>query len=496
MNNKYGIYSKILEESAAVRERHGCCGGSLSMQCTALLNTSYIGPFFNGAIAQWARPGGDTQIAEHRAAHFLFSNNVNGMSHGMRRRNCTTEHSIDIHSMAGPANIAGLRKRDARVLARLTSAVPQRVCIDVLNYRGNGPEDARVLPLSPSRAAFIYVDYAPATDSFIPASGYHRRMHVRVLDLSNKAVQLGPVLRLEPASAEISNLSTIEKNWVPFALPDAAATDEFYVHQWLDDGHGRSVAFRVDLRTGLLLERHVSVARGGGGALRRAMRAAATYADVSGGTPALALNATTMLAVGHTMTWTCNRPDIRAKGSLARTRCMQRNRWRSYSMFAYMFAAKPPFALLATSREFRISRRSGARRLASSLIATASHHATSHGPSHASAATSAATSTSPSVRPAAKTSGDAAASTGDAGQTGGDASLPELPEGLLPSPAPVRLVRTRLTGAEGKAQFPIGLMWLGKRCVVLSWGHDDRETFVTTFPLDVLLGSRMAWRAL
>ena len=74
------------------------------------------------------------------------------------------------------------------------------------------------------------------------------------------------------------------------------------------------------------------------------------------------------------------------------------------------------------------------------------------------------------------------------------------------SPAPVRAVHEKLRGAAGKAQFPVGLVWgpssspeavgLGAACALLSWGHDDRETYVSALPLKVLLGEAMAWRML
>ena len=63
----------------------------------------------------------------------------------------------------------------------------------------------------------------------------------------------------------------------------------------------------------------------------------------------------------------------------------------------------------------------------------------------------------------------------------------------------------KLRGAEGKIQFPIGLMWTmpenpetgrARRCVTLSWGHDDRESFVSVVPLDALLGAGLRWVAL
>ena len=124
-------------------------------------------------------------------------------------------------------------------------------------------------------------------------------------------------------------------------------------------------------------------------------------------------------------------------------------------MFAYTFSATPPYQLLSVSREFRL-------RLPSPSTATSTS-------TTASAATQAAI-------------------------------LADEPAILRPPP-PVRAVHIKLRGVEGKPQFPIGLSWASgggggsaspSSCVVLSWGHDDAETYVSTLPLGKLLGGGMA----
>jgi len=171
-------------------------------------------------------------------------------------------------------------------------------------------------------------------------------------------------------------------------------------------------------------------------------------------------------------------------------------------MFAYTFSAAPPFGVLATSREFRIQLPTARRLQAANQAA----------------------------RP--------------------KASLNMPPDGLLLPPTPVRAVHEVLRGIEGKPQFPVGIMWSSDtmttsggegaggggadgggtrgpdtsgarvetsstqhaathatkqgepigtltdgdgQCVLLSWGHNDRETYSTTLPLRLLFGSAMEW---
>ena len=84
--------------------------------------------------------------------------------------------------------------------------------------------------------------------------------------------------------------------------------------------------------------------------------------------------------------------------------------------------------------------------------------------------------------------------------------MADVDDAFLWPPPSVGAVHLKLRGAEGKAQFPVGLVWgpssspeavgLGAACALLSWGHDDRETYVSALPLKVLLGEAMAWRML
>ena len=219
---------------------------------------------------------------------------------------------------------------------------------------------------------------------------------------------------------------------------------------------------------------------------------AAPHATVSGGTPALRLNSTHFLAVGHTMTWTCNTADVRAKGKAARARCMARHRWRAYAMFAYTFDARPPFQLRSVSREFRLRLPDGQQQ-----------------------------------QPRAQGGGGrgfAQAGMKDA------AGMADVDASFLWPPPTVRAIHLKLRGIEGKPQFPVGLSWAppsmppsrgvgglvgGQEeragpssaaaasaaasavararpsCVLLSWGHDDAETYVSTIPLDTILAPRM-----
>ena len=161
--------------------------------CSTSIRTSYLGPYFNGALALV----GNT---------LLFAHNGGGPSPDARSRNCTTEHRIEVRRL--PA-CSTKRVAAPRRVATLTSATPRRICEDRLNFRGNGPEDARVMPLDERRAMLLYVDYVAAAG--LPAAGYHRRIHARILDVVRGTETLGPVRELQPLSST-HNLSNIEKN--------------------------------------------------------------------------------------------------------------------------------------------------------------------------------------------------------------------------------------------------------------------------------------------
>ena len=239
---------------------------SCSVGCASSVSTGYLGRMFNGALLS----GG---------AGSFFTSNADGKSPSSRARNCSSEHRVEVREHRCTR---GLRSRAATpLLATITSALPQRTCMDMLNYRGNGPEDARVLPLPTAataaaaaghhshsqRALLLFVDYVERTEPIIELiraqqPPHKRGMHIRILSVAATAplsASLGPLLRVTPSSAAVVNLSSIEKNWCPFALSTADAPHAgIYVQQWLDNGRGLSVTLRLDETTGVLLERYES----------------------------------------------------------------------------------------------------------------------------------------------------------------------------------------------------------------------------------------------
>jgi hypothetical protein len=173
---------------------------------------------------------------------------------------------------------------------------------------------------------------------------------------------------------------------------------------------------------------------------------------------------------------------------------MRRYRWRSYAMFAYTFDAAPPFGLRSVSREFRL-RLPGAAGGAAAAAAAAGGSVTTAA-SGASSSSEAVGAQLPQVRSPLFT------------------TLASVDTSLLTPPPPARALHTKIRGVSGKAQFPIGLSWVGtaprrgrgaapavgagrpsapssspapQGCVLLSWGHDDAETYVSSIPLDRLL---------
>ena len=550
-----------------------------SLSCGPNISTAYLSRSMNGAVAFVATAG--------QELHF-FTSNVDGRTTEARNRNCTSEHRIEVREHQCAAASGGLQLFSATnpLLASITSALPHRRCIDLLNYRGNGPEDARVLPLVEETSAVVamehqalllYVDYAKRAGGSSETIGHmepqhDRRMHYRILKLmptprvhaaSGSAAQatwralLSPVRCIEPASPDITNLTTIEKNWAPFSVAEGPHKG-VYVQHWLDNGFGITITLRLDVRTGLLMQRYedrITPSLTGGqvlgsfgarsqrlaqisdqlalvsGQLARVSRqlskmgtatnqgrknppqtaqepwlpagtigrrlskrsqltpaavldtsaganpgtasraaahpslilqhamGAASHATISGGTPALRLNSSHFLAIGHTMTWTCNQAEVRAKGKAARAKCMKRNRWRAYAMFAYTFSAVPNFGLRSVSREFRM-------RLPGQGLDRLQQRADA--PSRISGHASA--------RP-----------------------MLDVDEALLWPPPPVHALHSKLRGVDGKPQFPVGLSWANeatgsdplRRCVRLSWGHDDVETYVSMLPLRHLLAPAM-----
>ena len=269
--------------------------------CPSTIVTSPLGAYFNACLAKIGK-------------HVVFTSNADAPSATKRSRNCSAEHQIEVRRALPEAAKCGSEMGRRRTQLLLSMAGRERVCQDVLNFRANGPEDARLLPLTHRQALIIFVDFAESVAAF-PALPYHRQMHVRTLyvddDITEHALSsagpasslpravpsslpravpssllrasLGPVQHLQPSSPALLNLSAIEKNWVPFTVATSARHshgDEhsspisapIYLQQWLDDGHGRTVTLQLDLRTGVLLDRWdtppIRDAIGKGGELR------------------------------------------------------------------------------------------------------------------------------------------------------------------------------------------------------------------------------------
>ena len=115
------------------------------------------------------------------------------------------------HRAPRAALLIGVQSAFHTALAKLTSVLPARTCIDMLNFRGNGPEDARVLPLpfyySSTKATAanaardaLDVDYAVAPPSLAPSPPHHRRMHLAVLTIHHQPPPLH-VLSVWPRNA-------------------------------------------------------------------------------------------------------------------------------------------------------------------------------------------------------------------------------------------------------------------------------------------------------
>ena len=341
----------------------------------------------------------------------------------IRHAGCSTEHSafLQLVARAIPWGAAApsfepwthsllLNHHHNR---QLPSLQPNRSCEDVLNFRGRGPEDPRLLPVELSNGArglLIFVtEYWPAAmaaqgsvagralqsaalkSSLLPNSPYgrgkglafDRRMVTYSFTLAEDGIQggkLGPGLVLHPSSKNPTNLSSIEKNWSPFRIGS-----HVYVHQWLNSPAGVAVVHRVNTTSGELLEHFHSPT---GKRLCEAI-GALQHSVISGGTPAVQLpphlcrpgveiharQHGCLIAMGHTMTATCNDPSsARFRSFLtetagphilvgetsrsqqeARERCWAAGNWsRTYYHFAYIFDTVPPFRIRAATREFRL----------------------------------------------------------------------------------------------------------------------------------------------
>jgi len=344
---------------------------------------------------------------------------------------------------------------DPSSLMNVQTTSPNSTCADVTGYRSRGPIDPRVIQLDDSHGLVLVSDFVPARadeakrtaanpdeGDVTAASPVGRNLHYEVTPIMHileargrngkEAFAIVETHMLRFASESVGSMSSMEKNWTPFVVDGT-----LYAFQWLLNAKGRSVAFRIDLRTGLLTGRAESDAR-------RLVDAigAAHYAVISGGTPAVCINATHHLAIGHTMTATCNRPEHTRRGADWRRRCFNNHRQRSYALFAFVFRSSPPFSISGATREFRWE------------------------------------------PPCSSTA--VAARQSCPGHKSGD-------EGLgFASVAPASNESERLWGVA-RLHFPVGLVYAPmsrtsrERQLVVSWGYQDRVTLLTRVSLQHLL---------
>lgn len=192
-----------------------------------------------------------------------------------------------------------------------------------------------------------------------------------------------------------------------------------FVHRWVDRA-GEAVAHELDFRTGQLLRTYTS----SNGRLRQII-GGPNHTEISGGTPAVRLNATHFLAVGHTMTMPCALPEVASKGRDAKRACLRMNQWRAYALFGYVFESEPPFHVVAATPQFRVHPPMGKQKY---------------------------------------------------GQEFG------------PPPPDVTTPKGVVEGHLGKPQFPAGLIFdASKKLLVLSTGYRDRLTLVSWVKLEYMM---------
>jgi len=299
-----------------------------ALACTVLFESGQM----NGAFAElddgvFAFAANDHRIPETIAAPSPLANRavgeiqchetlvLVGVHRAARSGSASAAHS-------GSGTMSTLRLEPGSSLY-LPAAIPRRLCHNITNFRSNGPEDPRLLPLGDGhrgQAMMFYPDFVEQ-----PAEGgypsYGRQIFMRLLSLeATGELVLGKKLRLVSSGPEVAKLGRLEKNWSPFV-----ANGTLYAHQWLDNGNGSAVALCVNRTSGRLTHRYETSNSG----LHQAVGAPAG-AHLRGGTPAIQLNATHFLAVGHSRSN------------------------RSYGMFCYLFSSKPPFHLLGATPEFAI----------------------------------------------------------------------------------------------------------------------------------------------
>ena len=123
----------------------------------------------------------------------------------------------DIHVAAAASIFYARAGKDVEPLKLFAGpAYPDRYCNDRRNFRCNGPEDARLLPLGDGRVLVMYADYDEGARRSRRGHPGPRRQFARVLTL-------GPASLTDPKALKAAPeyLGEIEKNWV--TTPSAEA---------------------------------------------------------------------------------------------------------------------------------------------------------------------------------------------------------------------------------------------------------------------------------
>lgn len=294
--------------SPQLQESSATCAAHALLRSDGLPATQLLAPgLMNGAIAA---VGGLLVIAANKDQKVQRSPLANC--------SCRSYHHVllgNVPCSATPRALSDATVHSPLFSGELPFTLPHRPCQDLRNYRGNGPEDTRILPVGAHEVLFFTTDYFDLP-GHKPAYGRYPVLYrARVQHYGNVS---GLRLRVD---GPLFTLGTIEKNWSPFEAADGGV----WLHQWIDHPRkGTSIALRVRPHDGGLVERHEAPS----GRLREAV-GVLDSTSLSPGTSAVRLNATHRLAVGHTRTLD-----------------------RRYAMFAYLFAATPPFALTAATPQF------------------------------------------------------------------------------------------------------------------------------------------------
>ena len=152
--------------------------------------TYHLGNVRNAALAGFAN--GPLVIATSDSVKIRKTQSLRNRQHFA----CTSEHRVNLFSLT-----CDVQQGKLRLLGRLPSLEPHRVCQDVLNFRGRGPEDPRILPLpyddlaptGEKRALIVVSDYVPAASDGEGALTYNRLMVAYVLTISdNGRATFGP----------------------------------------------------------------------------------------------------------------------------------------------------------------------------------------------------------------------------------------------------------------------------------------------------------------